>query len=354
MENTNINETQLIAEIDKLREQFPATQDLYREVCALLFFRYGSTPTANKLYQLVRKGSMSAPAEALNKFWAALREKSRVRIEHPDLPDSLKTAAGELTATLWSSAQAAAAESLSALRAEAQAAVMESKAAVEAAESRLAVSKELNEKTLTELQDARGEMARLQQLLAAERATRESIEVQLIKSQADIAAHLEAQESARRYFADEMEKLRTASQLDKERFTASERRFLQEIDRERQTATKLQKELDHVRQEAARIQEQHRTDLAALQNQLGDLRQQVGSLDGRLDATASERDQLSNEVRTAHAQQAESAAKHTQQNLEIDQWRGRAEKLEAEIARLKAKPIPSKMSRKPKTSPPSS
>ncbi|MFD2272575.1 DNA-binding protein [Undibacterium arcticum] len=60
---------QLIADIDRLREQFPQTQDLYREVCVAMFFRYGMTPTANKLYQLVRKGSMSAPAEALNRFW---------------------------------------------------------------------------------------------------------------------------------------------------------------------------------------------------------------------------------------------------------------------------------------------
>lgn len=59
---------------------FPDTQALYREVCVLLFFRHGITPTANKLYQLVRKGSMSAPTEALRTFWADLREKSRVRI----------------------------------------------------------------------------------------------------------------------------------------------------------------------------------------------------------------------------------------------------------------------------------
>lgn len=39
----------------------------------MLFFRYGITPTANKLYQLVRKGSMSAPSEALTRFWSARR-----------------------------------------------------------------------------------------------------------------------------------------------------------------------------------------------------------------------------------------------------------------------------------------
>jgi len=35
-------------EINQLRAQFPRTQDLYREVCVLLFFRHGITPTANR------------------------------------------------------------------------------------------------------------------------------------------------------------------------------------------------------------------------------------------------------------------------------------------------------------------
>src|SRR5476651_2530719 len=103
--NPPMNEKQLFVDIERLREQFQQTQDLYREVCTLLFFRYGMTPTANKLYQLVRKGSMTAPADALTKFWEDLREKSRVRIEHPDLPESLKSAAGDLTAVLWANAQ---------------------------------------------------------------------------------------------------------------------------------------------------------------------------------------------------------------------------------------------------------
>ena len=89
-------DNRLQTEIEALRPQYPDTQDLYREVCLVLFFRHGITPTANKLYQLVRKGSMSAPAEALNRFWETLREKSRIRIEHPDLPPSLQSAAGEM------------------------------------------------------------------------------------------------------------------------------------------------------------------------------------------------------------------------------------------------------------------
>src|SRR5260370_20976118 len=108
--------TDLAQDIEQLRTQFPQTQALYREVCVLLFFRHGITPTANRLYQLVRKGSMSAPADALARFWATLREKSRVRIEHPDLPAELQSATGDLAAALWTRAVAVAQNGLAAAR----------------------------------------------------------------------------------------------------------------------------------------------------------------------------------------------------------------------------------------------
>src|SRR6202051_662915 len=98
----------LAAEIERLKAAFPNTRELYREVCALLFFRFGLTPTANRLYQLVKRGSMGTPTAVLGEFWAELREKSRVRIEHPDLPADLRDAAGELVATLWMRATASA------------------------------------------------------------------------------------------------------------------------------------------------------------------------------------------------------------------------------------------------------
>src|SRR5437762_2033139 len=92
-------ETEIQSEVDALKARFDDTKTLYREVCALLFFRYGLTPTANKLYQFVRKGSMSAPADALTKFWDDLRSKARVEIDHPDLPPELKAVAAEAIAS---------------------------------------------------------------------------------------------------------------------------------------------------------------------------------------------------------------------------------------------------------------
>src|SRR5258708_23093638 len=115
------DEARLAAEIDRLKVAFPKTRELYREVCALLFFRFGITPTANRLYQLVKRGSMSTPTQVLGEFWIELREKSRVRIEHPDLKAELQAAAGELVATLWAKSTTSAQAALEALRADTEA-----------------------------------------------------------------------------------------------------------------------------------------------------------------------------------------------------------------------------------------
>ena len=58
-------------------------------MCGLLFFCYGVTPTANKLYSLVRKGSTGTPAEvskalkqvAAGRQLAALRTQFSTELE---------------------------------------------------------------------------------------------------------------------------------------------------------------------------------------------------------------------------------------------------------------------------------
>lgn len=104
--NGPLTESQLHLAVEQLRTQHPNTLDLYKAVAALLFFQYDSTPTTNRMYQLVRKGSMSAPAEALRLFWQELRDRSQVRMEQADIPQNLKQSAGALMAQLWEEALA--------------------------------------------------------------------------------------------------------------------------------------------------------------------------------------------------------------------------------------------------------
>lgn len=292
METPAITEARLQAEIEALRAQYPDTQELYREVCVLLFFRHGITPTANKLYQLVRKGSMSAPAEALTRFWETLREKSRIRIEHPDLPEPLRDAAGEMVGTLWQRAQAAAQDALEQLREEARAKVLAAEGVAQAATARvqeieqaLGVARQELQAIQQQWTDAQADLARAQG------------EVTALQRQVDAGAaqRRELQDgfnAAQQRFTHELEQQRAAATATEERHAAEMKRMLLDADRERVNVTKLQKELEQGRRMFAALTELHRQQISEKQQQAEGLRQRNGELEGSVTELRGQRDQL--------------------------------------------------------------
>lgn len=93
--------TQLLNEVDILRRAIPQTEDLYRELCVLLFYRYGIRPTTSKLIQLVGEGSMNVAADAIRQFWEDVLERmSRVPGKLPDVPETLKAKSPGVVASL--------------------------------------------------------------------------------------------------------------------------------------------------------------------------------------------------------------------------------------------------------------
>ncbi|AYZ62199.1 DNA-binding protein [Burkholderia multivorans] len=277
------DETRVAAEIERLKADFPKTRELYREVCALLFFRFGITPTANRLYQLVRRGSMSTPTAVLGEFWAELREKSRVRIEHPDLPADLQAAAGELVAALWSRSAAAATTSLDALRAEVEAERAAARNEVAALQAELARTETALEQRTAALLAAQVRIQELEQTRAADSASQRALTAEIERVKADNAEGDRALAQARADFTAQLDRLRDDANRAEERLRASEKRALQEIDRERVAAARLQKELDALSARAEQRDIQYRNDLAALQAQLGDALHRCGVLQGQLD-----------------------------------------------------------------------
>ena len=276
-------DAKIIAEIEALKAHDLDTQDLYREVCTILFFRYGITPTANKLYQFVRKGSMSAPAEALARFWSDLREKSRIRIEHPDLPEGLKTAAGELVASLWSQAQANAQDGLVIFRQEAQGKVTESQQAVAAADQALVAAEAESNQTREALRAANERILDLERDLAGERARTKSLEQQIESARHQQTMLEVALAHARRDYSTELEKYRQELRRTEERLEASEKRALLEIDHERQMTVKAQRELLQLRNSSLENEEQLRIELASSKAELANVRQILGVAEGKQD-----------------------------------------------------------------------
>ncbi len=305
------------SEVERLRSQFSQTQDLYREVCVLLFFRFGITPTANRLYQFVRKGSMSAPAEALAKFWDNLREKSRVRIEHPDLPEGLRDAAGKLTATLWDEARKAAFTDISSYKADAQATVDEAKNCQIAAEAaRDDALQRLADSELA-LRNATESNQLLELRIAAESATVASLEDQIDQGSRHTNLLQKELEQAHVRFSNDLEKLRASLQLAEERLQASEHRALLEIDRERTSVVRIQKEFDKAKSAAARADEQQRNKFASLQTEMDGLRTINGVLEGSLQ-------EITKEKLTVVAELDVLRTKLTDALTEAVQWRAEA------------------------------
>jgi chromosome segregation ATPase len=294
MSDTVPDETRLAAEIERLKVEFPKTRELYREVCALMFFRFGITPTANRLYQLVHRGSMGTPTSVLAEFWSELREKSRVRIEHADMPEELQGAAGELIGALWNRASAAAQASLTALREEVEEARHAAQAQVTALQADLERTETALEQRTTALLAAQVRIHELEQAQAAAQATTQALESEVARLQQEGRNRDGALSQARADFAAELEKQRASTELAETRLQATEKRALLEIERERTSNTRLQRDAEAAARRATRAEESARSEIQTLQAQLGDLRHQAGMLEGHLEA-----------MRANHAAQAQ-------------------------------------------------
>ncbi|MGF6757473.1 DNA-binding protein [Paraburkholderia sp. GAS42] len=267
----------LETDIAALRERVSDTQELYREVCALMFFRYSETPTANKLYQLVRKGSMSAPAKALRDFWGDVRNKTRVDVGQPDLPAEVATAAGELAATLWKLSNDAANAELEVFRQDAQS---ETATAHEQAQRSVA---ERDAAVLAAEHAARGaaelgrDNARLQARLVELETARAMLEDQLTQFRQEAASAAAALSDARRDFAEELGKLRHTHSQSEQRLLAAEKRALLEIDNERTAARQTRQELQASIERSAEVLAAHQAERDQLRDSLSTAKAQLAA-----------------------------------------------------------------------------
>jgi chromosome segregation ATPase len=255
-----------------------------------------------------------------------------VRIEHPDLPEELKSAAGELVAALWARAQGAAHDDLAAFRSEAQTAVLEAKTAQASAEDERTAALLERDQARQATQLATERALQLEHDLAAERADQAVQWETARRQQAALEGELA---EARRDFAAELEKHRQALERSEERREAAERRALLEIDRERSAAAKLQKELAQARQNLQEAEGRHHAALTRLQAELGDARREMGVAEGMLQEMRMQCQQQGEELQSLrtivvegetrnHLLERDLAAgeeKITELEKELQQWR---------------------------------
>ncbi|MGY2492393.1 DNA-binding protein [Cupriavidus sp. CP313] len=314
----DLTDAALQAELAELRTRFPETRALYREVCGLLFFRYGVTPTANKLYSLVRKGSMGTPAEVLQAFWQELRGRTRVTIDHPDLPDALKEIAAGAVQTIWQAANEAATGELATLRAEARHAASVAEAERDAALAETAAAREDVVAISAQLAEAREAHDAVQADLAAERQVHAATQARLEAGRAELDAAGRQLADLRTQFSTELERAREQVTLAQERAEASERRSLRELDAER-TA----------RQKSDRTAEALRGELVAARSEARDAAVAQAEVRARLEAQGAA---LADRLASAEQVQRKSAHDLDAVQAELGAAQRRAERAEAEAA----------------------
>ncbi|MFM0150382.1 ATPase, partial [Paraburkholderia sp. RL18-085-BIA-A] len=193
-------------------------------------------------------------------------------------------AAGELVATLWARATASAQAELDALRAEVEGQRTEAQQAVAAVRGELERTETALEQRTAALLAAQVEVRELDKAQAEGCAARQALDGEITRLKGETAARDRELVQVREGFSRDLEKLRATAERADERLRAAEKRALLEIDRERGTAVKLQKELDEATKRADRREADHRRALEALQAQLGDAHHQTGVLQGRLEA----------------------------------------------------------------------
>lgn len=303
-------EKALLAEIEEAKSRITDTRDLYRWVCSLLFFRYGITPTTNRLYTLVRKGSMQTVTTSLAAFWADLREKSRVKIDNPAVPSELISATSELVQAVWERANVEAKAFYHSAIAEAQGQVDVVKGLHQEAENRTAAAEAALASTsadLAALQDSFAQMsdklAAVQATLDEERGRHGATVARLEEARAEVIALRQSVSDARRDFANELEKARSAAKDEEERGAATERRMLLEIDRERVLRSDSEKRATVLSEDLAATKQQAAARDATYAGEIGELK---GSLAAAMVLTAKKeaeviqlRDEMARLIREA-------------------------------------------------------
>jgi len=100
----------LLEQVENIKNTVNSTKQVYINVAKLLFLQYQEMPTANRLYTLVKKGSMTTVVEAMRIFWQDIQKQLAVKINMPNLPESLQGQMVDQLNSIWQMALSQAAK----------------------------------------------------------------------------------------------------------------------------------------------------------------------------------------------------------------------------------------------------
>lgn len=236
------SDNEIRKQILEMMSQGLSTLEIYKKTCEILFFQHGVMPTPTRLYALVKKGSMTTPGKAIQEFLAQQREKGRLELEIPEMPESLKAMFTEALKETWRIASQISSATAREQNQEHQKEVNRFIQEIERLEIKnQALELRINE--MTQVADEKDQhVSKLQQEIS-EGKSKLSLESNRLAIATDQCEELKKQlDKARRDFIAESHRMSLEHEQGLARLKDHENRALMEIERERQAANKAIKD----------------------------------------------------------------------------------------------------------------
>jgi DNA repair exonuclease SbcCD ATPase subunit len=300
---TASHDAEIAQEVARIRQEHPY-QGHYREQMAALlnvmFFKFGEKPGANRLAALLaengRSPSTSTAQDEINKFWNRIREQAAVKIDRPDVPQSLLDMFSEMAGKVWTSSMAEAATNFDAQRQELEAQLRVALGEAAALREQLSSARSATEEALRTGQAVMEQHDALIVKFAKEVASREAAEGRVAKLEGQLDAVRQEQAAESQRTQATLQEMRTAL----EQAAAEQRRLLVIGDDFKQQAARDRA----LRTKSEEAQAQLLAELTRLREQVTQLSGEKGVLEGRLSA----QDQQLEQLRTAQDEQNKPGA----------------------------------------------
>lgn len=256
-------------------------QEKTRETATLLFFGHGIYPSAKTVHGYTQHGSLTDINGDLREFWSDLREKTRVKIKAPMLPDEVVDLFSDALARVWELSTDKAHAALDGERQEAAEQVAQAQREAHEADRMYRIAKDDAETSKSELRQERERRETAEKKVEAQAAELEALRSSLAKWQQQAEAAAEARQEAEERFSRDLEAERSARQRDTEMFDGEIKFAKMQIDAARGTERELREQLKNERASREEELASYRQRANRAEDSLGAARLELAELKGR-------------------------------------------------------------------------
>lgn len=228
-----------------------------------------------------QQGSLTDINKDLREFWQEVRDKARVQIDAPSLPQELLQGFSDGLAAMWEMAVTKAQGELEELRQEvAQEAVRAQREAMESDRLRRVAEDEMQAME-EEMRNERERREVAEKQVGAQAAEIEGLQASLAKWQQQAEAEAKARQEAERQFSRDLEAERAERQREAERFSGESRFAKMQIEQARTSERELREQLKAVSASKDVELSSYRQRASRAEETLGAVRLELAEMRGR-------------------------------------------------------------------------